>query len=263
MADVRCALQIASLEGWRSFALPPDYASVTLESIDIRVRRLEQSFSIQSPAPMLDETWASITYRLGRLQRRNGPRIAMEKRAHGDFLPEDEGLALAQLKSMASKARPEASATWPEGKDKAVLVRAIAQQLCHLAGKYGYKPQSYDLDVVGLYSFAVELMIESESRNFPAHRMPPGLHPGIRPPPRGMPPVAVMGPRKACCGCCSCHCHKEKKATSWFKRRGGRGGKWRRAFGFGWVKSLWCFRKKNDYYSDTDSSTDDSTIVDD
>ncbi|KAI1378247.1 hypothetical protein F4677DRAFT_388380 [Hypoxylon crocopeplum] len=248
MAEAYCACIIANLEGMNSTLAPQADLSSTLDVLDRRTRRLEARSRIAPPPPMLDVSWDSLTFRVCRLSRR----ITNEPLKQAP--PLDDVASLPLLKSVIATINGQSRLPWSEKEDleEEDLLRRAAQWLCFYAGQRGFQIKKPTFKLGPVCSLALDLALETET-GFPIMRTM-GYHP--RPP--GAAAGPVIGPRAACCGCCSCSCHKNPRSSSpssvvsiRARRKGGL---------IGWIRKLAFWRRKR--ITDDGSSTSGTVVSD-
>ncbi|KAI0834966.1 hypothetical protein F5Y06DRAFT_146151 [Hypoxylon sp. FL0890] len=250
MAQVYCACVIANLEGRRVQTLQPFQPEgglgFTLEELDKRTRWLESRRRIASPPPLLDTSWDSLTWRVCRLSRIQ-PGAELTK-----SVPLHNAASLSLLRSAIATIGVESRLPWSEKEnlEEKDLLAIAAQWLWRYAGQRGYELKDPSFELEAVCSLALDLSLEAET-------LPGGARMGVvaRPPIRPIVQPMSLGPRKTCCGCCFCSCHRNPSrdsSVSSVKRR----GRWQV---FGWVKRLafWRNRRTTD-----DSSSISSTLMD-
>ncbi|KAI1085705.1 hypothetical protein F5B20DRAFT_13570 [Whalleya microplaca] len=259
MAEAYCACTVANLEGLKGIELPTgDGLRPTLEALDKRTRKLENTEHITPPPPMLDPTWDSLTWRICRLARR--PSLRSIPR----FTPPNIQASLSLLKCAIASIAAPVPFVFPEKEEleETEVLALAAQWLCHVTGHRGIRIHNMVLEIEPIYSLAVDLSLEGETR-IPGLGLNPALGMGRRPaanvPPAVFPPPP---PRVACCGCCACSCHSKKPSktcassinsdSSWRDRR----ERAARCSVVGWFKKLAFWRRKR--IIDDSSSTSDT-----
>ncbi|KAI5868013.1 hypothetical protein GGS23DRAFT_7230 [Durotheca rogersii] len=258
MAKVYCACVLSSLEGLKGLDLPTgDGLALTEGAIDKRLRQLEPCFFVNPPPPMLEPSWDSLMWRVCRLARKapQGPILQKAPRLRGMA-------SLSLLRCVVGAIDAPARFAWPEKEadmEEEVLLGLVGQWLFHAAGQRRFYIKEYKTELEDLCFLALDLSLESE---LTPHRFVniPGRYPGHVP---GLLPPPPLGPRAACCGCCSCYCHKNGRPrrgsglgssiTSYSACR--RRSRWRF---IGWLKKLAFWRKKSTM---DDASSTTSTIV--
>jgi hypothetical protein len=324
MSETWCALKLANLEGWRHMeASTLHFSKPTAENIDRRARYLEQLYSIDRPPPMLPLTWDSLEYRIRRLDQRQSPSQTVCKQGDGHHMsvPSDPAVALATIRTVLASfslppSKPAEEVDSPPGtplstgttlgpdeypdEKKNLLAKSAATQLelsilsqylSWAAGRHHFRAPERQETLADLYHFAVELsiMVANPAMHQPVVRPLPMPGPvNLRnnvPGGGGYPlvpnPFAERGrPNRCVVPGCPCSFHppgapktplmggppghgrlfqgpgvskpklRNRSQESLVSKRTR--GRW----GFGWLRRLWCFGKKD---SDADSICSSST----
>ncbi|OTA90760.1 hypothetical protein M434DRAFT_363625 [Hypoxylon sp. CO27-5] len=246
MAQVYCACVIANLEGRRLQPLQPLKSDTelgyTLEELDRRTRWLESCQRVTSPPPLLDTSWDSLTWRVCRLSRMQAGAVLAKS------VPLHNVASLSLLRSAIATIGVESRVIWSEKEnlEEKDLLPIAAQWLWRYAGQRGYELKDPSFKLEAVCSLALDLSLEAETF-LSGSRM-------VRPPRPHVQPMSLV-PRKSCCGCCSCNCHKtptRDSSVSSDRRRGG----WQV---FGWVKKLAFWRRRRA----SDDASSISTLMDD
>lgn len=235
--EIWCAQKLSNFEGVRGIELGDDFRD--MEKLDARIHRIEQRFSINTSPPMLKITSDSLVYRVRRLDHRQSNYL---RRLAVHYYPVTESSPEELLRIILSRLIDK-PLDWIGEEEEISRLGALSQQLCHVAGQRNIRAPDELETFSQLHAFAVELSLDIESQK--NHVPPPpqfiSVGPGPGPGPRS------RRPGKACCGCCSCICHRDKPILS--KR-----SKWWRTPQ--WLKNLWCFKTKSDDSSSTSTLAD-------
>ncbi|KAI1147377.1 hypothetical protein F4825DRAFT_151551 [Nemania diffusa] len=201
LAGGYCATVISNLEGWRGGVLPCTRESrqPTIEHLDLRVRRLENTAGINSPPPMDTPSWESLTWRVTRLHRKmpSGPQILSYWLTAS---PPLMNATVSLLQSTVASIGGWGLRSWAafvEGEPDLAgddFVQAAAQFLCYLAGRRSYKVHGC-FNLVANCRLALDLSLDADAN--PSFYLPgPMLRTGLG---------ANMISRVA--GRCTCACH--------------------------------------------------------
>ncbi|KAI5457411.1 hypothetical protein BGZ63DRAFT_77990 [Mariannaea sp. PMI_226] len=261
-AAINCGATVAWLEGraWAEFggdSVPND----TLPVIDSRVRILEDRYKIATPPPSVEATWESLAWRISRVHQSQpmmmGPGKAVVAKIFMDLLPDDLEISIETLKTIClelGRSRPIGftQSPWPKCTDDEEMLSVIRQRLCYVAGRerINYKG-GIPVKKREIYAELVSLSLRLSPSNQTSRGWPV---------PTGGPPV-ILNPhqKKICCGCCSCNCHDadnddDDDDDSAYESE----SRWRKIFGFGWLRKLACWRSKNDDDAMSTSTRSDS-----
>ncbi|KAI1426092.1 hypothetical protein F5Y12DRAFT_307823 [Xylaria sp. FL1777] len=216
-AQAYCATVVSNLEGWRSRPFPctKESRGVTIDQLDMRVRRLETIDAINPPPPMDTPSWDSLMWRVARLHRKMpmGPTVHRLCGAPPLLTPTPDLLrSIVTSIGGGMGPHPWAMLAGAEDLDNEDLLPAAAQFLCYFAGSRRFK-------VVGSFELerncklALDLSLDAD-----AHQGP--FVGPVPPPDLGL--MGRAGPRplaKGCCGCCSCLCHNNSRKVPVAKPR--------------------------------------------
>ncbi|KAI1304414.1 hypothetical protein F5Y03DRAFT_179194 [Xylaria venustula] len=206
LAQAYCATVISNLEGWRGLKLScaKEISEVTISQVDMRIRRLEMTTSINPPPPVDIPSWESLMWRVARLHRMM---VGVTPNRFGQAPPiitPSLDLLRTTMASIGGMG-PQSWAVFTEGEDLENgdrMIPAAAQYLCNLAGKRGFKIIG-SFELAASCNLALELSLDRDAN--------PALYVGPGPPlPRqGMPVPPARSFPKVCCGCCACSCHNK------------------------------------------------------
>lgn len=262
-AEAYCATVISNIEGWRLRGFPrtKEGKRVTIEQLDIRVRRLENLECINPPPPMDTPSWDSLMWRVARVHRRmpQGRAVQEGLAAAPPYITPSMALLRSIMASIGGEG-PQSWATFVGNEDDLAddddMLQAAAQFLCYSAGRKCYKiVGSFDLKQV--CKLALDLSLDADG-NASVRPGPPRVIPSP------LPPVRRVG--SLACGCCGCSCHHNTRESmprpsvlKWMNgkyreekraRRTGLKARVARAFG-----KLAFWKRRRDQDTDSDASS--------
>jgi hypothetical protein len=243
--------KLANLEGSKNIPLPNDLdVQATLADIDCRLIRIELANGIDPPAPMVEPTWDSTTFRLSRaIDRDEFPTYPMHSNETTKSMATIEAEAsFSTLRRVIASIYPD-EASWLVEGDEALHYKLV-QKLAHAAGRLKIKTAEPVLTIQQAYLFAVGLSLQMRQRRItPDQLRSENMRPGCR----------RFRLKDSCCDGCSCSCHVSRDLEAVGRRRRSTPPRRRYTFGFGWIQRIWCGRKSG--CSDTDSTCSDSTYA--